>query len=151
MPKLPAKKQNNQKLTKMQEDFISHLFTSKTTKEAARKAGYSNSTSDSAIYTMLHKPHIQAKIIQEYQSRNAGNIPVLAQIESKIFRQVLAKPSRYREYKEVFKQAKQHAGLLSDDHAPARQTIAIENIESVQVIMSDIISKRLQDLKEDNN
>ena len=132
------------KLTPQMIKFIDLLFTEKDTITAARKAGYAESSCNSTVYTLLGKPYIQNKILEEYRARSASNIPKLAQIEGKIFKQVHKNPKRYKEYKDVFKQAKQHVGLLSEDHTPKQPTVNIAHIEKVQVAIGDMLSKRLE-------
>jgi len=136
--------QKTLQLTPLQQNLIQYLFTEKDIKTAAKKAGYSESSSLSTVYSLLRKPHIHDKILEHYKAINASNIPKLAQIESKIFKKVLANPGKYKEFKDVFKQAKQHAGLLSDDTAPRPATVNIAHIEKVQVAIGDMLSKRLQ-------
>ena len=139
------------KLTNMQEALITNLFIYPTIKKAAKKAGYADQTCNKHIYTMIKQPHIQNRIIEEYKSRVASKIPKLAQIEAKIFKKVLANPKHYKEYKDVFKQAKQHVGLLSEDTTPKQPTISITHIEKVQVAVAGMLTKRLNGVSSSDN
>jgi phage terminase small subunit len=143
MSKQLAKTANNQKLTPQQQKLLACLFTEPNIKDAARKAGYTESSVSSTVYGTIKKPKFQQAILQYATENNLLNIPVIAQIEGKILKEVLKKPAKYKNYKEVFKQTKQIAGLLSAEERPQSTVINIKSIGKVQVALSDIAAKRL--------
>lgn len=139
---LPEQTQTRQ-LTEYQKKFIPLLFECKTKQEAAKLAGYSDGTATHAFTQNIQSPVFQDALRQYAVDNNIGQLPIVAQIEAKIFKEVLKKPSKYKNYKEVFKQTKQIAGLLSQEDRPHTTIINIKSIGKVQVALTDIASKRL--------
>ena len=128
-----------------QDKFISHLFTEPTIKDAARKAGYAESTCASVTYTMLKDPKFQDKLRQYAIANDLLSVPQLQRIESKCLKLVEDSPEKYPKFKEIFRQKKQIAGLLAQDAVPAQPTINIKTIEHLQVVVGDAVQKRLAD------
>lgn len=135
---------NNRKLTELQEALIPALFVNKTQKEAALQAGYSESTASKAISKVIKNPEFQSRLREYATTNNLLNVPILAQIESKIYTKVLQDPGKYKDFKEVFKQTKQIAGILDKDTVPQTTIINIKHIDKVQVALAGIAQKRLE-------
>ena len=126
-----------------QDKFISYLFTEQTIKDAARKAGYAESTCASVTYTMLKDPKFQDKLRQYAINNDLLSLPVIAKIENKCLNLVDANPEKYPKFKEIFRQKKQVAGILAQDTTPAVPTINIKSIEHLQVVLGDQVHRRV--------
>ena len=125
-----------------QDKFISYLFTEQTIKDAARKAGYAESTCASVTYTMLKDPKFQDKLRQYAIQNNLLALPQIARIEKKGLDALENDINKYPKFRDILKQTKQISGLLAQDTQPAVPTINIRSIEHLQVILGDQVSRR---------
>jgi hypothetical protein len=116
--------------------LIRNLFLCKTPREAARKAGYSESYTESGlIYRRLKSPKLQEKIRQYAIANELLNIPAILDLERGAIKYLQDKPQELPKFAAILKQKKQIAGLLQQDTTPTAPTI---NIKEVRTLMLNV-------------
>ncbi|MFC1488575.1 hypothetical protein ACFL6B_01875 [Thermodesulfobacteriota bacterium] len=120
-----------------QDKLIRYLFSEPTIKQAALKAGYAESTAENHIYTMIKKPAFLNKLKEYAVQHDIIDLGQIARIETKILNQVEQNINEYPKFKDIFRQKKQIAGILSsDEQRPMIQTI---NIKDMRVLIKNDI------------
>ena len=113
--------------------------------KAALTAGYSETYSRTAIYKHLKKPRVQEKIKQYAIDNDFLQLPKVVYINNKILDHLVETPLDEPKHRHTLRDIQVKTGLLRDDVGPRTQTININTIERAQVVMSDVITKRLED------
>jgi len=129
-----------------EDKLVRNLFLYETTYEAAIKAGYTENTAKSTIYTKIKKERFRNKIRDYAVANDLLEIPIIAHIERKILKAVNKNIKDYPKYKDVFKQKKKVAGILADDTAPVQQMITIQACEKVQINLKAACEYQLKEL-----
>lgn len=120
--------------------FIQNLATCKTIKAAAIKAGYSQETASSAIYTKLYSKSFQSKLREYYQGFAHTFLPGIAKIEHNVLKACLEDVNKVPKHARTLKEIKQAAKILSPDIPTALPTI---HVDQVQVLMQQIQESKL--------
>ena len=146
IPIIPKKDDETLPVAESMEDkFIRNLFLYESKYKAAIKAGYTENTAKSTIYTKLKSERFRDKIRSFTVANDLAEIPIIAHIERKILKAVNKDIKQYPKFKDVFRQKKQIAGILGDDTSPPPTTINIESIQKLQIMVGDMLRKKLQD------
>ena len=145
---VPQKEIDDLPTAETREDkLIRNLYICKTVYEAAIKAGYSENTAKSTIYTKLKNERFKNKIRDYAISNDLLSLPKIAYIENQILNHLMENPLDTPKYSKTLKQKKKVAGILGEDVPQAPQVINIKSIEKVQVMVTDMLKQRLEDSK----
>jgi len=131
-----------------EDKLIRNLFLYKTVYEAAIKAGYTEYTAKSTIYTKLKNERFKNKIREYAVSNDLMSLPKIAYIEEQVLDHLVKNPLDLPKYAQTLKQKKQIAGILGQDVAPAPVVINIKAIERIQIATADMLTKRLESFKD---
>jgi hypothetical protein len=117
--------------------LIRNLFLCKTPREAAKKAGYSDSYTESGlIYRRLKSPKMQEKIRRYAIANELLNIPAILDLERGAIKYLQDKPQELPKFAAILKQKKQIAGLLQQDVVPTAPTINIKEVRNLMLNVS---------------
>lgn len=119
--------------------FIHNLFIESSITQAALKAGYSESSAKSHIYTKLRQPKFQEKIRDYARTHELVNsVPTILRLEENALKYLEDKPEELPKFSALLKQKKQIAGLLSQDAAPAQPMISIGQVATLMLQVSQV-------------
>lgn len=119
--------------------FIHNLFIESSITQAALKAGYSESSAKSHIYTKLRQPKFQEKI-REYARVHelVNSVPTILRLEENALKYLADKPAELPKFSALIKQKKQIAGLLSQDAVPQQPMISIGSVANLMLQVSQV-------------
>jgi len=122
-------------------------------KVCAAKVGYSEAYGYKIVQRYKKQPNLRQSVDQilnlfpeRYRSVCKLRLPQIAEIEGKALQEYEDKPKLAIQKPQLLKQIKQAGGVdLSEADTPKSTTINIKTIEKIQVAMSDMLRKRIQD------
>jgi hypothetical protein len=131
--------------------FCSYWLFGYPIKVCANKAGYSEAYGYKIVQRYKKQPKLRQSVDQilnmfpeRYRSVCKLRLPQIAEIEGKALQRYEDKPKLAIDKPQLLKQIKQGAGVdLGDIDTPKGPTINIQAMEKVQILISDVLTKRL--------
>ena len=146
-------KQKKRQLTLMQDKLLANLASCKTWKEAALKAGYSESTAGNIKQVMSRFPPFTNAIKERYINNNTLQLIDIGMIESNVLAHCKDPKNidNVPKHAQTLKQIKQAAGVLDIEPATKSITININAIEKIQVAMAEVLRSRMIPVHSDDD
>ena len=123
-----------------EEKFLELIGEYRDWKRAAVEAGYSGRYADEIRSRKMKQPAFVEKLIRRYGANSSiARLPQLQGIRDEIYRIVEEDPTKEPQFKHVFKQDLQIAGVLSEDH---NQSSTVINIGGIRELMVQVGQER---------
>ena len=118
-------------LTKI-EKCIGYLFQNYSIQEAGRMAGFSESTIEKSLYSVLKQPQNQDRIKAHRVNNSIINLPQIARINSKVLDLAEENPEDIPKYRHTLESEQRIAGILNDQPI-GKQTINITDARQLMI------------------
>ena len=131
---------NLPKAVESKEDRLIRLLSEcDTVKDAALKAGYSESFANSLVYHKLKQPKFQKKLREYYVTQCHMAVPKIAKLHSKVL-DYLNKDDNFKDlpkYDKTHRFILQSTGIIAGDDQPRQPVINIKNIGELSIKLQE--------------